>query len=83
MNRHLRSKDQIDQFKERLRKLAGSYRTVFNSHDGKLVLEHLVEIFDHDDLIGQDPYKTAQNIGKRDVVRHIQRMMDYTEQQDG
>lgn len=78
-----KQEETITFYQDKLKKISASYRNVFNTIDGKVVLEHLESIFDQDDIMGEDPYKTAQNIGRRDVVRHVHAMIEWTEKQDG
>lgn len=68
---------------EEIRQYSGSFRQAFGTPDGKIVLERLEDLFDDVELMGEDPYKTARNIGRRDVVRFIQQMINNSEKRDG
>lgn len=55
---------------------------VFNSTEGKKVLEALEEEFYHGELLGESPDKTAYNLGRRDVVMYIKQMLNYGERNE-
>ena len=59
---------------EQVKQLAGDYRIVFGSAEGKRVLAHLEACFaERSSLVSGDPYGTHANEGRRAVVLHIRR----------
>jgi len=62
---------------EKLRKKSQHFVTVFNTPDGKQVLEALEAEFDGTDIMAETSEKTAYNLGRRDVVVYIRQMLDY------
>lgn len=56
--------------------MAGKYRRVFSTPEGKEVLEHLTRIFGNCALFEENPHATAYNVGQRDVVMYIKNMKE-------
>ena len=52
------------------------YRDVFNSPDGKIVLEELNLLFNPEKLSTNDQYSTSKKAHQADVIRHIQRRIE-------
>lgn len=48
----------------------------FNSHQGKKVLEYLVENYGKDPILTSDPIEMARALGRRDVVIDILSRID-------
>lgn len=65
----------VNKYGKILQKMGALLRTP----DGQLLLRELEYEFDHK-LMTDDPYRTAYNIGRRDVIK---RMKDIAENTDG
>lgn len=49
---------------------------MFNTENGKAVLEQLVKDYVHNTEIGEDAYRTYYNLGQSDIVRLLMRIAD-------
>jgi len=67
---------------ERLRAKSKNFNSVFSSPQGEQVLVALEEEFNHDNIMAEDPYKTAYRLGQRDVVVYIRQLMRNMENLD-
>lgn len=48
------------------------FKNLFNTPDGRAVLDELIAEFDKDNLQGTDTHETYFNLGAREVIKHIQ-----------
>lgn len=64
------------------RKNSGPIQRVFAGADGKEALEVLERAFDGENLFAEDPYRTAYNLGARDVVVYIRQLNRYEAPKD-
>ncbi len=48
------------------------FKNLFNSPDGRAVLDELIAEFDKDELRSTDTHETYFNLGAREVIKHIQ-----------
>lgn len=74
-------KDQLPtnmaKIKHELAHKAGAFKRVFLSADGEEVLQALRDEFNGDVMFNSDPYKTAYNLGSRDLVVYIDQLLRY------
>jgi len=63
-------------------KNSGPIQRVFAGPDGKEALDVLERAFDGDTLFSNDPYRTAYNLGARDVVTYIRQLNRYEAPKD-
>jgi hypothetical protein len=57
-------------------------KRVFAGSDGRKALEVLERAFDGENLFVDDPYRTAYNLGARDVVTYIRQLNRYEAPKD-
>lgn len=62
-----------------LRRKAHRFHRLFNSPDGKKVLQDLKDELDPDELKGATDADTNYNIGKRDAFVYIKQLIRYEE----
>lgn len=55
---------------------------IFAGADGHEALEVLERAFDGDNIFNDDPYRTAYNLGARDVVTYIKQLNKYEAPKD-
>ncbi|MGI9889075.1 hypothetical protein [Vibrio chagasii] len=67
-----------EEVEAKVRKKSELFKHVFESEDGKAVLEALEEEFNRDELRGQTPQDTYFNLGRRDVLVYIKQMIRYS-----
>ncbi len=58
----------LESVKKRLKKKSAQVQMFMNSELGSEIIQALEEEFYHGELFNADPYKTAYNLGRRDVV---------------
>lgn len=67
----------IELAREKYRDKAISFFNLFNTPDGKVVLDELKEQFvDRTSIVPGDPYATHANEGAREVILFINQMME-------
>lgn len=64
-----------EEAKQNIKKLATTYRRLFETPNGMKVLLDLESEFEPDKLMGNNDAQTNYNVGKRDVVRYIKQMI--------
>ena len=70
-----RQQDRADQEAKRIRE---AFRTIFDSPDGQIVLDYLVQTFcDCPKLVPGFADATAENLGMEKVVREIKRLASH------
>lgn len=72
----------LDQAFENLNKKARIFKNVFSTGNGKVILQALKDEFDAMEIRDNDPYNTYYNLGRRDVVKYIEQMMNHTEKKE-
>lgn len=72
-----RTQELVNQKKREISKKALLFKKVFNSDDGKEVLEMLDEEFNPEILFSKNPHETSYNTGRRDVIVYIQQLLRY------
>lgn len=63
-----------------IRKKNQRFKNLFNTPDGRAVLDELVAEFDKDELVGTDTHDTYKNLGAREVIKYIQFRMRNTDE---
>lgn len=76
------SKNSRKQVEEAVRQKAKAFAAVFNSREGRIVLESLKNEFCKDELRAETPHDTYYNLGRRDTVVYIEQMIRYSERED-
>ena len=64
----------VEDIKRRIRTKGAALVQFMNSPVGKGVIEALEETFYDGELFDKDPYKTAYNLGRRDVVSYLKQL---------
>lgn len=54
-------------------------RRLFSTEDGKLVLAHLDEMFNHDNIVGETTHETYLRIGNKEPIEYINRLLGESE----
>jgi hypothetical protein len=74
---------QLTEILLRRKEIQKSYRQVFNTEDGKLVLSHLMKngFITKTTFVAGDPHQTAMNEGSRRVVLSILAFMNRDEKE--
>ena len=68
----------VDSIKKRLAIKASKFQILFSTKEGEEVLKALEEEFDQLNIhIPGDPYTTAYNLGRRDVLQYIKLLRNY------
>ena len=76
----LKKRTTPDQIRDRIRVKGAKLVTFMNNPIGKAVVKALEEMFyDTDDLFDADPYVTAYNLGRRDVVAYMKQLQRIAE----
>lgn len=65
--------------KIKLNEKAARFHRVFNTPEGKKVLQDLEEELNPDTLMGKDSHFTTYNVGRRDAFIYIQQLLRYYE----
>lgn len=60
---------------ETIRQKNQRYKNLFNTPDGKKVLDDLIEEFDTENLVGTDTHDTYKKLGAREAIKYIQLRM--------
>jgi len=68
--------------KQRLAKKSARVAAFMNSELGKEVIDALEQEFYHGDLFNTDPYQTAYNLGRRDVVVYLKQLQTWRNEDD-
>ncbi|REK56686.1 MAG: hypothetical protein DWQ49_09960 [Bacteroidetes bacterium] len=58
-------------------RLSQAFKRVFNSSDGKVVLEELNKEFGYPQLAGPDPHLTVVRAAQFDVLKYIDLLINY------
>lgn len=74
--------EQIKKLRSRIRHKGAAIVAFMNSPIGKSVIEALEDEFYHGELLESDPYKTAYNLGRRDVVTYMKQLQRISEKED-
>jgi len=67
----------VEDIRRRLRHKSAAVTEFMNSPIGKSIIEALEEEFFNGELFDPDPYATAFNCGRRDVVVYLQQLKNY------
>ena len=67
---------------ERLRNKSRTFKSVFSSEQGQVVLQALEDEFNHVNIKSADPHETYYRLGQRDVVVYIRQLMENLENLD-
>jgi hypothetical protein len=73
------SRVDVEQIRRRLRKKSALLVSFMNSEVGKAVVKALEDEFYHGNLFDPDPYVSAYNMGRRDVVVYLHQLQRYGE----
>jgi len=68
--------------KQRLAKKSARVAAFMNSELGKEVIEALEQELYHGALFDADPYQTAYNLGRRDVVVYLKQLQTWRNEDD-
>lgn len=69
----------VEDIRRRVRKKGAALVEFMNSPTGKSVVAALEEEFFEGELFDPDPYKTAYNLGRRDVVVYLKQLQNFSE----
>lgn len=67
----------LDKVKARLQKKSARVQTFMDSELGRAVIDALDAEFYDGDLFDKDPYQTAYNLGRRDVVVYLKQLQSW------
>ncbi len=76
-------KTTVEDIRRRIRKKGAALVEFMNSPIGKSVVKALEDEFYHGELFDLDPYKSAYNLGRRDVVVYLKQLQRFRESDDG
>jgi hypothetical protein len=68
------SKEQVEEIRRKIRAKGSAVSEFMNSPIGKNCVEALEETFYDGDIFDPDPYVTAFNLGRRDVVAYLKQL---------
>lgn len=74
--------DTLEEIRQELHQKSKTFKTAFGTPDGKKVLEILSNEFDDLGLMDENPHRTHYNLGRRDVVKYIQQMIEFRREND-
>lgn len=74
--------EQIKQIRRNIRHKGAAIVAFMNSPIGKSVIEAMEDAFYHGELFDSDPYTTAYNLGRRDVVIYMKQLQRISEKED-
>lgn len=66
--------------KRKLSRRATIFRQVFNTDEGKEVLQVLEQEAEPERLFDENPHKTAYNCGRRDLLIYIKQILRYEDE---
>lgn len=70
----------VEKVKIELSRKAHTFRQVFNTDEGKKVMEYLEQEAEPEQLFHENPHKTAYNCGKRDLLIYIKQILRYEDE---
>jgi len=69
--------DTLSSLKKKLKNKSARINMFMNSELGQEVIKALEDEFYHGALFEDDPYKTAYNLGRRDVVVYLKELQNW------
>ncbi len=72
----------VEQIRKRLSDKSGALNELLNNPVGKKLIKALEDEFYHGELFNADPYTTAYNCGRRDVVVYFKQLQNYYEKEN-
>ncbi len=72
----------LKKVKARLQKKSAQVQAFMDSTLGRAVIEALEAEFYDGELFDDDPYKTAYNLGRRDVVIYLKQLQTWSEKNE-
>ena len=75
-------KTTVDDIRRRIRFNGAHIVTFMNNPVGKQVIQALEDTFYDGDIFDPDPYQTAYNLGRRDVVAYMKQLQRIAEKDD-
>jgi len=67
----------LDKVRKRLAKKSARVQNFMNSEIGKDLIDVIEDEFYHGELFDNDPYRTAYNLGRRDVVIFLKQLLNW------
>lgn len=74
--------EQIVKLRSQIRHKGAAIVAFMTSPIGKSVIEAMENEFYHGEMFDLDPYKTAYNLGRRDVVIYMKQLQRISEKED-
>lgn len=72
----------VEDIRRKIRKKAATLVEFMNSETGKAVIKVLEDEFYHGAIFDPDPYVSAYNLGRRDVVIYLHQLQRYQDDDD-